>query len=102
VPEISPEHVLQIMHIVHESLSNVRKHAKASHVEVKLLCAETCTLSIQDNGIGFNAARDASDTHVGLHIMRERAHRIGAVLFLESAHGKGTKVCLELSTGSTN
>lgn len=102
VPEISPEHVLQIMHIVHESLSNVRKHAKASDVEVKLLSAETCTLSIQDNGIGFNAARDASDTHVGLHIMRERAHRIGAVLFLESAHGKGTKVCLELSAGSTN
>ena len=102
VPEISPEHVLQIMHIVHESLSNVRKHAKASHVEVKLLSAETCTLSIQDNGIGFNAARDDSDTHVGLHIMRERAHRIGAVLFLESAHGKGTKVCLELSASSTN
>jgi len=101
VSEISPEHVLQVMHIVHESLSNVRKHAKASSVEVKLLSDGICALSIQDDGIGFNAARDASDTHVGLHIMRERAHRIGAVLSLGSAHGKGTLVCLKLSTNST-
>lgn len=97
LPEISPEHVLQIMHIVHESLSNVRKHAKASSVEVKLLCHEACTISIQDDGVGFNAARDAGDTHVGLHIMRERAHRIAATLALESAYGKGTLVCLVLN-----
>ena len=102
VPELSPEHVLQIMHIVHESLSNVRKHAKANHVEVKLLCNKKCVLSIRDDGIGFNATRDASDTHVGLHIMRERAHKIGAVLSLESAHGKGTRVCLVYDTLCTN
>ncbi|MES2012892.1 MAG: type IV pili methyl-accepting chemotaxis transducer N-terminal domain-containing protein [Pseudomonadota bacterium] len=102
VPELSPEHVLQIMHIVHESLSNVRKHAKANQVKVNLLCNETYALSIQDNGIGFNAARDASDTHVGLHIMRERAHKIGAVLYITAAHGKGTRVCLELNTLTSN
>ena len=98
VPELSPEHVLQIMHIVHESLSNVRKHAKANQVKVNLLCDKTCALSIQDNGIGFFATRDTSDTHVGLHIMRERAHKIGAELYIESAYGKGSRVCLELNT----
>jgi len=100
VSEISPEHVLQVMHIVHESLSNVRKHAKASSVEVKLLGDEICALSIQDDGIGFDAARSAGDTHVGLHIMRERAHRIGAVLSLESAPREGTRVSLALATSS--
>lgn len=96
VPELPPEQVLQAMHIVQESLSNVRKHAKASHVEVELACDGKCTLSIRDDGIGFDAARDTGDTHVGLSIMRERAHRIDAKLKLESAPGQGTRVCLAI------
>ena len=97
VPDLPPEHVLQAMHIVHESLSNVRKHAKASRIDVKLICDGECTLHISDNGIGFDAAHDAGDTHVGLSIMRERAHRIGADLALESEPGQGTRVHLILS-----
>jgi two-component system nitrate/nitrite sensor histidine kinase NarX len=97
VPDLPPEHVLQAMHIVQESLSNVRKHAKASRVDVELVCGGECMLCINDNGIGFDAARDAGDTHVGLSIMRERAHRIGAELALESKPGQGTQVRLVLS-----
>jgi len=96
VPDLSPEHVLQAMHIVQESLSNVRKHARASRVDVELACEGDCTLYINDNGTGFDAANDAGDTHVGLSIMRERAHRIGAELALESKLGQGTKVRLVL------
>lgn len=96
VPDLSPEHVLQAMHIVQESLSNVRKHAKASRVDVELDCDGECVLRIRDNGSGFDAERDAGDTHVGLCIMRERAHRIGAELALESEPGQGTKVSLVL------
>src|SRR3989338_2207346 len=96
LPGLSPEHVLQAMHIVQESLSNVRKHAKASRVDVKLVCDGECMLCISDNGSGFDSARDAGDTHVGLSIMRERAHRIGAELALESVPGKGTTVRLVL------
>jgi len=44
--------------------------------------------------IGFDAAHDAGDTHVGLSIMRERAYRIGAEWTLESAPGQGTLMCL--------
>lgn len=96
VPDLPPEHVLQAMHIVQESLSNVRKHAKASRVDVELVCDGECTLDISDNGNGFDAARDTGDTHVGLSIMRERAHRIGASLALESKLGQGTRVRLVL------
>ncbi|MDD5300283.1 MAG: type IV pili methyl-accepting chemotaxis transducer N-terminal domain-containing protein [Gallionella sp.] len=96
VPDMPPEHVLQAMHIVQESLSNVRKHAKASRVDVELACDGECTLNIKDNGSGFDTAHDAGDTHVGLSIMRERAHRIGADLALESKPGKGTWVRLAL------
>jgi two-component system nitrate/nitrite sensor histidine kinase NarX len=97
VPDLSPEHVLQAMHIVQESLSNVRKHSKASRVDVELVCDGECTLCIYDNGSGFDVECDAGDTHVGLSIMRERAHRIGAELALESKPGQGTRVRLALS-----
>ncbi|MDO9281346.1 MAG: type IV pili methyl-accepting chemotaxis transducer N-terminal domain-containing protein [Methylotenera sp.] len=95
-PELQPEHVLQVMHIVQESLSNVRKHARASQVEVELGCIQRCAIDIRDNGVGFDAAQDAGDSHVGLHIMRERAHRIGAELSFDSELNKGTHICLIL------
>lgn len=99
VPDLLPEQVLQAMHIVQESLSNVRKHAKASRVDVALECDGECTLSINDNGAGFDAGRDAGVNHVGLSIMRERAHRIGAEFELESQPGHGTRVRLVLPHG---
>lgn len=96
VPLLQPEQVLQVMHIVQESLSNVRKHAKASQVDVALGCTEKCVIDIHDNGVGFDAAHDAGDSHVGLRIMRERAHRIGAELSFDSKPDKGTRICLIL------
>ncbi len=96
VPNLQPEHVLQMMHIVQESFSNVRKHAKASHIDVELICAEQCMIKIRDNGIGFDTSVDAGDTHVGLRIMRERAHKIGAELTFDSAPAQGTGICLIL------
>jgi two-component system nitrate/nitrite sensor histidine kinase NarX len=38
--------------------------------------------------------------HVGLGIMRERAHRIGAMVQVESTPGAGVRVCIELPTMS--
>ncbi|OIQ80726.1 nitrate/nitrite sensor protein NarX [mine drainage metagenome] len=97
-PLLQPVTVLQVMHILQESLSNVRKHAKASRVDVELVNDGKCRLSVQDNGAGFDAAHDAGDTHVGLRIMRERAHRINANFMLESTPGHGTWVRLTLPT----
>ncbi|MDP2152848.1 MAG: type IV pili methyl-accepting chemotaxis transducer N-terminal domain-containing protein [Methylotenera sp.] len=95
-PELQPEHVLQVMHIVQESFSNVRKHAKASQVQVTLDCSVPCKIEIDDNGVGFDVSPDAGDSHVGLRIMRERAHRIGAVLSFDSVLSEGTHICLIL------
>jgi len=95
-PNLLPEQVLQVMHIVHESLSNVRKHAKAGKVDVELIGDGESKITIRDDGAGFDAASDAGDTHVGLRIMRERAHRIGAEMTLESNPGQGTFICLTL------
>ena len=77
---LAPDDQLQVMHILQEALSNVRKHAGASKVEVELTRGPGYSFAVRDDGRGFDPARppdDAAD-HVGLRIMRERAARIGA------------------------
>jgi two-component system nitrate/nitrite sensor histidine kinase NarX len=98
MPVLPAEAVLQLMHIVQEALSNARKHAQATLISVELMgdeqSQEPCQLFIRDNGVGFDLNRDLGDSHVGLRIMRERAHRIGAQLMIESELTRGS--CIHL------
>ena len=95
---------IQVMHIVQESLSNIRKHASATQVTVTVeRRLGHCRIHICDDGIGFdpvNEPKVKSDRHVGLKIMRERAHRIGGEFRLESTLGQGTCVTLDLAAES--
>ena len=92
------EQQLQLLFIVQEALSNVRKHASASRVLVRLVDRDGFTLTIQDDGDGFDPAKLAGlgESHVGIDIMRERAQRIDADLVLHSVPGAGTTVTLTL------
>jgi two-component system nitrate/nitrite sensor histidine kinase NarX len=51
---------------------------------------------IRDDGKGFDPQAVPSDMHVGLRIMRERAHRVGGSLDIRSQPGQGTEVILSL------
>ena len=99
LPSLAASDILQLLHIVQEALSNVRKHAQASRVDVALSADESgLSISIVDNGRGFDPTRiaEAAGSHVGTTIMRERAHRIGARCELVSAAGCGTRINLIL------
>ncbi|MBJ7311194.1 type IV pili methyl-accepting chemotaxis transducer N-terminal domain-containing protein [Rugamonas sp. CCM 8940] len=93
-----PEQQLQLLFIVQEALSNVRKHASATRVEVRLRDRHDFQLTIRDNGQGFDTAAlaEQGESHVGIHIMRERAQRIAALLNVTSVPGAGTTVNLQL------
>jgi two-component system nitrate/nitrite sensor histidine kinase NarX len=93
------EHQLQLLFIVQEALSNVRKHAGAGRVWLRLTDGEDFALSIRDDGHGFDpqALDKLGGAHVGITIMRERAQRIGARLDVQSAPGAGTEVLLHLA-----
>lgn len=97
---LAPTDETQIMHIVQESLSNIRKHAKASHVHLTLRRNRGITeIEVRDDGAGFdtvNEPKTQSDRHVGLKIMRERAHRVGGECRVTSKIGEGTCVTLRL------
>ncbi len=96
VPLLSDVQV-QVLHVVQEALSNVRKHAaQVSEVTVRVVKGDGWRFEVQDNGAGFELQRQRGENHVGLNIMRERAQRIGATLDIESAPGRGTCVTLRL------
>jgi two-component system nitrate/nitrite sensor histidine kinase NarX len=95
---VAPEQQLQVLFILQEALSNVRKHAQASEVKVRVENERDFKLIIADDGLGFamNDVKEKGDAHVGLHIMQERAERLSAQLTIESTPGSGTKIILHL------
>jgi two-component system nitrate/nitrite sensor histidine kinase NarX len=88
---------VQLLHVVQEALSNVRKHARAQQVHVRLAHQPHWQIDIRDDGCGFDThAGPPDDSHVGLRIMRERAAKVGAAVELDSRPGAGTRVRVSL------
>ncbi len=87
---------VQVLHVVQEALSNVRKHAKATLVELVVEKDQFWTFTVQDNGVGFSPEAVHGSQHVGQHIMQERARAIGATVRVVSSPGQGTRVQLRL------
>ncbi len=94
---LSPETQIQVLHIVQECLSNVRKHSAARHVKVELEKGQVYVFRVSDDGRGFSEGVPGVDEgHVGLAIMRERAQRIGGRIRVRSLSESGTEVTLTL------
>jgi two-component system, NarL family, nitrate/nitrite sensor histidine kinase NarX len=88
---------VQVLHVVQEALSNVRKHAQAREVWVEVQQTPQWRVEVRDDGCGFDPDGAGPDeTHVGLRIMRERAQNIGATVEVASVPGSGTCVVLKL------
>lgn len=96
---LSPDLQIQVLHIVQEALSNVRKHARASQVWLDVQQQPTWRFEVRDDGLGFEpGCHTLDETHVGLRIMSERAQRIDAALEVISTPQHGCSVILILPT----
>jgi signal transduction histidine kinase len=86
--------------VVEESLTNIIKHSQASQVKVSLEYAQPhqLVLSIQDNGIGFDAEMvQKNGLSIGMRSMKMRVERMGGVFQIESEQGNTLiRVVLEL------
>jgi signal transduction histidine kinase len=81
-----------VLRIAQEALTNVRHHADATIVGVRLEVREgRASLRVADNGCGFDP-RGVGGARYGLASMRERAALIGGRLEVRSAPGEGTTV----------
>ena len=92
-----------LLRICQESLTNIRKHAKATEVSVDLeFHADAVLLSVRDNGAGFDV--DSRETDVeqggfGLTSMEQRARLLRGTFSVTSSRDKGTTVMARIPMG---
>lgn len=94
---LGPDTQIQVLHIIQEALSNVRKHAHAGQVWLDVQQQPRWRLELRDDGKGFSTQDgDVDETHVGLRIMAERAEKLGAQFEVLSSPERGTSIVLTL------
>jgi signal transduction histidine kinase len=90
---LSHEQELHVFRVVQEALANVARHANAREVTIRLRGRpRQVTVSVQDDGSGFDPARMNGSAGLGLVTMRERAELMHAVLEVRSSPGSGTEI----------
>jgi signal transduction histidine kinase len=102
VERLKPEIEVTLLRATQEALANIRKHAAARKVNVTLsYMNDVVMLDIQDNGMGFafldqTAVLPSVDGGYGLKAMRDRVSQLGGSLEVESVHGEGTILVVQL------
>lgn len=95
----------EIFQIYREALNNIKKHARASHVVVKLTQDDSrLALVVDDNGEGFSFAGkftgdELDRLRLGPISIKERTRTIGGVLTVESSPGNGARLTVEIPLG---
>lgn len=89
-----PRCEVQVIRVIQEALTNVRKHAGARSAAVRIQhTAGAVRIVIEDDGRGFDPV-DVADARnaFGLHSMRERIELVGGSLAVDSTRGAGTRI----------
>ena len=102
--ELNFDTKITLYRLVQEGLSNVKKHADASHASVRLVASfPNIILRIEDDGTGFDVAARLAAAHyekrLGLLGMKERVVLLGGTMEIQSRLGQGTKIFVELPCG---
>lgn len=91
----------QALYIIREALCNVVRHARASHVRIKLYdTPHQRVLLVEDNGTGIQRTRQEGS--FGLQIMAERAQRMGGKLVIRQRQPNGTRIELTLPSADSH
>jgi len=97
--KLSPVAELQLLRIVQEALTNVRRHAMANEVVVNLEnTSQSVEMIVRDNGQGFNLLdlEKVPPGYHGLNIIKERAEGLGGDVNITTAPGEGTEIRVSL------
>lgn len=93
---LPPEHEMTLLRAAQESLTNVRRHARASRVELQLAYApEGVRMRVHDDGRGFDPAQ-AQQHGYGLAGMRSRVSQLGGTMHVRAAPGQGATICIDV------
>jgi signal transduction histidine kinase len=101
--EIEDTNKIAFFRIFQESLTNIMRHANATHVIVRISKKNYSTiLEVKDNGIGIKENQISDIESLGLIGMRERAVLLGGELMIRGKKGKGTVVTLSIPPKEVN
>jgi signal transduction histidine kinase len=95
---LEPEQATAVFRVFQEALTNVARHAQATHVQVSLACqpGDHVVLVVQDNGRGLTPQTVANSKSLGLLGMRERVRLLAGELEIQGAAGAGTTVTVRV------
>ncbi|MGB5598784.1 MAG: ATP-binding protein [Thiothrix litoralis] len=105
--DLSREAEVEVIRIVQEALTNIRKHSQASTVRLLLFSNEDgrCSILVEDDGVGLPdplpEPNPTTGEHIGLRIMQERSEKIGGEIQFESEPGEGTLIQLNFDAPPT-
>jgi len=90
-------HRVQLLQMSREALSNAARHARASRIRLAMRDTEgVLELSVEDDGVGFDAAEEPPAGHLGLANLRQRAAALGGIMSIESSPGSGTRLSIRI------
>ncbi len=92
---------INLYRLIQEGLNNVKKHAEASHVIIRMVASSpNIILRIEDDGKGFDVkqrlARSLKDKRMGLTSMEERVRLLEGQMSIKSQPSKGTRILIEV------
>jgi len=96
---LEPTAEAQLLRIIQEACTNIRKHAQAQHVLVKIQPLDgRVQVIIQDDGVGFDPLllADGKGQKYGLDFMNQRAKEVGGSVNIHSAPGQGTRIMVDV------
>ncbi len=95
--QLDSERSITCFRVLQEGLTNVARHAQASHVKISVSQSNGYfQLAIVDNGHGIDANDIASHDSLGLIGIRERIYHVGGKVIMEGKPGKGTTLCITI------
>ena len=83
-----------IYRIFQEIINNTLKHAKATEITIEITASDYFSMTIQDNGMGFDNTQPSNTQSLGLFNMKNRASILDYELTIQSTVGEGTRICL--------
>jgi signal transduction histidine kinase len=99
-PDLSQAQASAVFRIVQESLTNIAKHAQASHADIAIdQEGGRLVVRIEDDGVGFIPAGPRKPNSLGLFGLRERAALLGGEATIVSTPGHGTMVEARIPLG---
>ncbi|HEX7635385.1 MAG TPA: CHASE domain-containing protein [Noviherbaspirillum sp.] len=93
--EVDNERATTLFRILQESLTNVIRHANATHVVIEVYNEDgKLTMRIADNGVGLYSKMPKTAHSFGLVGMEERVHALNGTFLIDSMPGKGTTLTI--------